>query len=111
MAIMHPAGYNLAGVRNELPESVPAEAGSSNLFHCWECSRHYEAALVGSVALMNTPTISLDMPLRDGVHCVQYSPEPGGLRQAARRALADKSRLRALARAACEHVCERRVER
>ena len=32
MAIMRPAGYNLTGVRNELPESVGAEAGSSNLF-------------------------------------------------------------------------------
>jgi predicted permease len=32
MAIMRPAGYNLSGVRNELPESVQAEAGSSNLF-------------------------------------------------------------------------------
>src|SRR6201997_3320693 len=32
MAIMRPAGYNLTGVRNELSESVGAEAGSSNLF-------------------------------------------------------------------------------
>src|ERR1700733_7491014 len=32
MAIMRPDGYNLTGVRNELPESVDAEAGSSNLF-------------------------------------------------------------------------------
>src|SRR5579862_6888247 len=32
MAIMRPDGYNLTGVRNELPESVGAEAGSSNLF-------------------------------------------------------------------------------
>src|ERR1700727_725353 len=32
MAIMRPAGYNLTGVRNELPGSVDAEAGSSNLF-------------------------------------------------------------------------------
>ncbi len=32
MAIMRPAGYNLTDVRNELPESISAEAGSSNLF-------------------------------------------------------------------------------
>lgn len=32
MAIMRSAGYNLTGVRAELPESVDAEAGSSNLF-------------------------------------------------------------------------------
>jgi putative ABC transport system permease protein len=32
MAVWRYAGYNLAGVRNELQESVPAVAGSSNLF-------------------------------------------------------------------------------
>src|SRR3984957_12706080 len=32
MAVMRPAGYNLTGVRNELPESVGAEPGPSNLF-------------------------------------------------------------------------------
>ena len=32
MAVWRYAGYNLTGVRNELPESVPAVAGSSNLF-------------------------------------------------------------------------------
>ena len=32
MAVWRYAGYNLAGERNELPESVPAVAGSSNLF-------------------------------------------------------------------------------
>src|SRR5205823_5433083 len=32
MAIMRSAGYNLTGVRNELPESVRAAAASSNLF-------------------------------------------------------------------------------
>lgn len=32
MAIMRWAGYNLTGMRNELPESVRAAAGSSNLF-------------------------------------------------------------------------------
>src|SRR5579862_5206753 len=32
MAVWRYDGYNLTGVRNELPESVPAAAGSSNLF-------------------------------------------------------------------------------
>jgi putative ABC transport system permease protein len=32
MAVWRSAGYNLTGVRSELPESVPAAAGSSNLF-------------------------------------------------------------------------------
>ena len=38
------------------------------------------------------------------MHCAHYSVEPGGLRLAARRALADKERLRDMAHAASEHV-------
>jgi hypothetical protein len=72
----------------------------------WDCQRHYEAALVGSVPLMNYPTIMRDRPLCDGVHCVLYSVEPGGLAQAARTALADKPRLRKMAQAASAHVRE-----
>ncbi len=70
----------------------------------WDCGRHYEAPLVGSVPLMNYPTIMRDRPLRDGEHCILYSVEPGGLVQAARSALADKSRLREMAQAGAEHI-------
>jgi hypothetical protein len=70
----------------------------------WDCSRHYEAGLVGTVALMNYPTILRYQPLRDGEHCVLYALEPGGLAAAARAALADKPRLRRMAQAARQHV-------
>lgn len=70
----------------------------------WDCARHYEAPLVGTVPLMNVPPTLRDAPLCDGEHCVFYEPEPGGLVQAARRALADKQRLRRMARAAGQHV-------
>jgi len=70
----------------------------------WDCYRHYEAPLAGSLPLMNYPAIERYRPLRDGEHCVLYAVEPGGLSQAARGALADKPRLRKMAAAAAEHV-------
>ncbi len=70
----------------------------------WDCARHYEAPLVGSVPLMSMPSIIRDTPLEDGEHCVLYSPEPGGLARAVRAALADKTRLRKIAEAAGRHV-------
>src|SRR5215831_6269525 len=70
----------------------------------WDCSRHYEAPLFGSVPLMNYPTILRHSPLADGEHCFLYRIESGGLSAAARAALADKPRLRLMARAAHAHV-------
>jgi len=72
----------------------------------WDCSRHYEAPLSGSVPMMNYPPIMRHRPLRDGEHCVLYNPEPGGLIAAARSALADKPRLRRMAESAGDHVRE-----
>jgi hypothetical protein len=34
----------------------------------WQCTRHFEAAAAGTVALSNYPTILGDMPFRDGEH-------------------------------------------
>jgi hypothetical protein len=70
----------------------------------WDCARHYEAPLVGSVPLMSMPSIMRDAPLEDGEHCVVYAAEPGGLARAVRKALADKPRLRQMAQAAGRHV-------
>jgi hypothetical protein len=72
----------------------------------WDCGRHYEASIVGTVPLINHPTILRDTPLRENEHCVFYAVEPGGLMQAARKALADKPRLREMARAAAAHVVQ-----
>jgi len=72
----------------------------------WDCARHYEAPLVGTVPLMNEPTILRDRPLRENEHCLLYPVEPGGLIEAARGALADRQRLRRMAEAAAAHVRE-----
>jgi hypothetical protein len=70
----------------------------------WDCFRHYEAALCGSVPLMNWPTIERYQPLRDGEHAVYYDNEPGGLTRAVVAALADRPRLGTIANAARAHV-------
>jgi hypothetical protein len=82
----------------------------------WDCSRHYEIAWLGTVPLMNYPTIVRDMPLRDGEHCILYGPEPGELAGAVRRALGDRERLRRMGAAAASqalthHTTRARAER
>ena len=69
----------------------------------WDCSRHYEIAWLGTVPLINYPTILRDQPLLDGVHCILYSPEPGELTRAVCQALADKPRLEQIGIAAARH--------
>ena len=70
----------------------------------WECGRHYEAPLLGTVPLINYPTILRHQPLADGEHCFLYAAEAGSLAKVARAALADKARLRRMALAARDHV-------
>jgi len=71
----------------------------------WDCFRHYEAPLVYSVPVMNSPTIARYRPLLDGVHAVIYDPDdPDSLANAIKAALGDKVRLRAIAQAARAHV-------
>jgi len=77
----------------------------------WDSYRHYEAPLVGSVPLMNYPSIARYHPLRDGEHCLLYPIEPGGLVGAARSALADKARLRKIAEAGAAHVRKHHLPR
>lgn len=77
----------------------------------WECKRHYEAPLVGTVPLINYPTIMRHRPLLEDEHCVLYGVEAGGLADAARRALADKPRLRRMASAAADHVAAHHSDR
>lgn len=60
----------------------------------WDCYRHAEALLLGSVPVINSPTIKLCWPLIDGEHCFYYTPEPGGLTRVLERILADKDRLK-----------------
>jgi hypothetical protein len=70
----------------------------------WDCFRHYEAPLCGSVPLMNRPSIRRHAPLRAGEHALYYDVEPGALADGVRAALADRARLAGMAGAARDHV-------
>jgi glycosyl transferase family 1 len=70
----------------------------------WECFRTSEAAQCLAVPVLNYPTVELHRPLIDGHHVIYYAPEPGGLVHAVETALADKTKLERMARAAREHV-------
>jgi hypothetical protein len=66
----------------------------------WHCFRHYEAAAVGAVPVINAPTVEQDDGLVHGVHCFHYEASPGELTRVVTDALADKERLRRMAAAA-----------
>jgi hypothetical protein len=70
----------------------------------WDCHRHYESLLAGSVPMINYPTIERYQPLEDGRHCLFYPIEGDGLVEAAKAALADKLRLEAISREGREHI-------
>ena len=70
----------------------------------WDCFRHYEALACGSVPVINQPTIECHRPLLAGEHAFYYDTNPGRLTQTIRNALADKARLRAMARAGQAYV-------
>jgi hypothetical protein len=59
----------------------------------WDCYRHYEACLAGSVPVINLPRYQRSLYLQDGVHCFYYDPEEGSLTELLRTLLADKNRL------------------
>jgi len=114
-AIAELRGLALEGITIDIPETPLDQAAFYRRLSAawlawspagfgWECFRHYEAPLSGTVPVMNYPTIHRYAPLVDGEHCFFYSPEPGGLAACIRAALTDKPRLRAMARAAQAHV-------
>lgn len=70
----------------------------------WDCYRHYEALLTGSVPVINYPWIERYAPLEDGKHCLFYSVERGHLTRVVQQALGQKERLRAMAKAGGERV-------
>jgi len=77
----------------------------------WQCYRHGEAPQCLSVPVINRPTIERHWPLREGEHALYYDVEPGGLTQAIEAALADKERLKRVARAGREHVRAHHTQR
>jgi hypothetical protein len=65
----------------------------------WDCYRHYEALLTGSVPLINYPWIERYAPMEDGKHCFFFSVERGHLTEVVHKALGEKERLKSMARA------------
>ena len=70
----------------------------------WDCYRHYEACLAGSVPVINRPRYRRRLYLEDGVHCFYYDAERGSLAGQLLALLVDKSRLVRMAEAARQHV-------
>jgi len=72
----------------------------------WECLRHYEAALAGSVPLMQSPSILRYAPLQEGEHAFYYYLEGEHLAFRIRQALQNRARLVEMGRAARQHVLQ-----
>jgi len=70
----------------------------------WDCFRHYEIALVGSVPLMPSPTIQRYAPFQDEVHALYYFAEGEHLATRVRQALQNRPRLLEMGQAARQHV-------
>jgi hypothetical protein len=103
------------GIRVDVPEqTLPAEEYLARCARAWlvwspeglgwDCFRTYEAALCGSVAVVNRQTVERHRPMLDGVHALYYDVEPGELARVIDAALADRDRLMTMARAARAHV-------
>jgi hypothetical protein len=76
----------------------------------WDCFRHYEVCLAGSVPVINFPTIRRHAPLLDGIHCFYYGIEGDDLLQKIKAALGDKARLSAMAQAGRKHVLQHHTQ-
>ena len=70
----------------------------------WDCYRHYEALLTGSVPLINYPWIERYAPFEDGKHCLFYSVERGHLTAVVKKALQNKDLLRSIAKEGAARV-------
>jgi hypothetical protein len=70
----------------------------------WDCYRHYEACLAGSVPVINRPSYRRSLFLQHGVHCFYYDTGPGSLVELLPAALADKDRLMRIAEAGRQYV-------
>lgn len=70
----------------------------------YDCTRTYEAAAMGSVPILQYPTIQRHAPLVDGKHALYYGVEGDELYQTLRHWLARPEALREIGRAAQEQV-------
>ena len=70
----------------------------------WDCHRHYEAALAGSVPVSNYPNIRRYMPLEQDVHTLFHEPNADAMEQCLVSALSNRARLIEMGLKAREHV-------
>ncbi len=70
----------------------------------WDCYRHYEAALAGSVPLMQSPPIYRYAPFMDDVNACYYCVENDHLTVRIQQALQNRDRLVQMGQAARQHV-------
>jgi hypothetical protein len=70
----------------------------------WDCYRHYEACLAGSVPVINRPSYRRPLFLEHGMHCFYYDSGQGSLTELLHAVLANKDRLMRMAAAGRRHV-------
>jgi hypothetical protein len=70
----------------------------------WDCYRHYEACLAGSVPLINLPRFQRHLHLEEGRHCFYYDAERDCVATRVLELLADKSRLVRMSEQGRRHV-------
>jgi hypothetical protein len=103
------------GIRVDVPDKpLPLEEYLARIARAWltwspegygyDCFRTYEAAICGSVPILNRQTVERYKPLRDGEHCFHYDVEPGNLAATITSALGDRGRLNQMASAARDFV-------
>jgi hypothetical protein len=103
------------GIRVDIPDQpLPLEEYLARIARAWltwspegygyDCFRTYEAAICGSVPILNRQTVERHKPLRDGEHCFYYDTEPGNLSATVTRALQDRGLLARMAHSARDFV-------
>jgi hypothetical protein len=70
----------------------------------WDCYRHYEACLAGSVPLINRPDYQRRLYLEEGTHCFYYDADRDSVAERVVTLLADKPRLSGMAEEGRRHV-------
>ncbi len=104
-----------SGIRVDIPDTpLPLDQYLARMARAWltwspegygyDCFRTYEAAVCGSVPILNRQTVERYKPLRDGEHCLYYDVEQGNLTATITRALRDRDHLSQMAQAARRFV-------
>jgi hypothetical protein len=103
------------GVRVDIPDNaLPLDEYLTRIARAWltwspegfgyDCFRTYEAAVCGSVPILNRQTVERYKPLRNGEHCFYYDVEQDNLAATIAHALLDRDRLTSMALEAREFV-------